>query len=151
MLINSCNHYTKIKSPFDHLKNDFHFLSKIFFMIKWTEGFFIFIWQCVKTHQLKMLKFLRAPILKNNCERLLLSHRYLVKRQTKHHTTSTEMDLLISPIENTLLKVRRLKLRFIKMWNKVFKSRLSTFCGRQPLTTLKGYGLLRRTISLQIF
>ena len=49
MLINSCNHYTKIKSPFYHLKNDFHFLSKIFFMIKWTEGFFIFIWQCVKT------------------------------------------------------------------------------------------------------
>ena len=150
MLINSCNHYTKIKSPFYHLKNDFHFLSKIFFMIKWTEGFFIFIWQCVKTHQLKMLKFLRAPILKNNCERLLLSHRYLVKRQTKHHYVHWD-GLTCFTHWKYFTKVRRLKLRFIKMWDKVFKSRLSTFCGRQPLATLKGYGLLKRTISLQIF
>ena len=28
------------------------------------------------------------------------------------------------------------------MWDKVFKSGLSKFCGRQPLKTFKGYGLL---------
>ena len=134
--LNRASHQTDSKKPSEVPEKAYNFIKKSF------------------QHRLfpaNIAKFLRAPILKNNCERLLLSHRYLVKRQTKHHTTSTEMDLLISPIENTLLKVRRLKLRFIKMWNKVFKSRLSTFCGRQPLTTLKGYGLLRRTISLQIF
>ena len=29
------------------------------------------------------------------------------------------------------------------IWGKVFKSRLSKFCGRQPLKNLKGYGLLK--------
>ena len=29
-----------------------------------------------------------------------------------------------------------------------FKSGLSKFCGRQPLKNLKGYGLLKQTISL---
>ena len=36
-------------------------------------------------------------------------------------------------------------------WDKVFKSGLSKFCGRQPLKNLKGYGLLKQTISLQNF
>ena len=35
--------------------------------------------------------------------------------------------------------------------DKFFKSGLSKFCGRQPLKNLKGYGLLKQTISLQIF
>ena len=34
---------------------------------------------------------------------------------------------------------------------KVFKSGPSKNCGRQPLKNLKGYGLLRQTIFLQIF
>ena len=38
----------------------------------------------------------------------------------------------------------------IKIWNKVFKSGPSKICGRQPLKNLKGYGLLKQTISLQI-
>ena len=37
------------------------------------------------------------------------------------------------------------------LWDKVFKSGLSKFCGRQPLKNLKGYDLLKQTISLQIF
>ena len=37
------------------------------------------------------------------------------------------------------------------VWDKVFKSGLSKFCGRQPLKNFKGYGLLKQTISLQIF
>ena len=34
-------------------------------------------------------------------------------------------------------------------WDRVFKSGLSKFRGRQPLTNLKGYGLLKWTVSLQ--
>ena len=36
------------------------------------------------------------------------------------------------------------------IWDKVFKSGLSKFCGTQPLKKLKGYGKLKQTISLQI-
>ena len=34
------------------------------------------------------------------------------------------------------------------IWDRVFKSGLTKFCGRQPLKNLKGYGLLKQTISL---
>ena len=37
------------------------------------------------------------------------------------------------------------------MWDKVFKSGASKIRGRQPLKHLKEYGLLKQTISLQIF
>ena len=30
-------------------------------------------------------------------------------------------------------------------WNKVFKNGPSNICGRQPLKTLKGYGMLKQT------
>ena len=36
-------------------------------------------------------------------------------------------------------------------WDKVLKNGPSKICGRQPLKNLKGYGLLKQTISLQIF
>ena len=32
-------------------------------------------------------------------------------------------------------------------WNKIFKNGPSKACGRQPLKSLKGYGLLKQTIS----
>ena len=35
------------------------------------------------------------------------------------------------------------------IWNKVFKSGLSKFCGRQPLKNFKGYGLLKQTTFFQ--
>ena len=35
--------------------------------------------------------------------------------------------------------------------DKVFKNGQSKICGRQPLKNLKGYGLLKRTISRHIF
>ena len=37
------------------------------------------------------------------------------------------------------------------IWDKVFKSGPSKICRRQPLKNLKGYGLLKHAISLQIF
>ena len=37
------------------------------------------------------------------------------------------------------------------IWDKVFKNGPSKICGRQPLKSLKGYGLLMQTISLQTF
>ena len=36
-------------------------------------------------------------------------------------------------------------------WDKAFKNRPSNICGRQPLKYLKGYSLLKETISLQFF
>ena len=36
-------------------------------------------------------------------------------------------------------------------WDKVFKNGSSKISGRQPLKNLKGYGLLKQTISLQNF
>ena len=36
-------------------------------------------------------------------------------------------------------------------WDKVLKNGPSKICGRQPLKNLKGYGLLKQTISLQFF
>ena len=36
-------------------------------------------------------------------------------------------------------------------WDKVFKNGTSEICGRQSLKNLKWYGLLKQTISLQIF
>ena len=35
--------------------------------------------------------------------------------------------------------------------HKVFNNGASKICGRQPLKNLKGYGLLKQTIPLQIF
>ena len=42
---------------------------------------------------------------------------------------------------------------FIKkgIWDKAFKSGPSKICGRQRLQNLKGYALLKQTMSLQIF
>ena len=37
------------------------------------------------------------------------------------------------------------------IWDEVFKNGPSKICGRQPLNNLIGYGLLKQTISLQIF
>ena len=37
------------------------------------------------------------------------------------------------------------------IWDKVFKSGPSKNCGRQPSKNLNGYGLLRKTVSIQIF
>ena len=42
------------------------------------------------------------------------------------------------------------RLRYF-IWVKVFQDGPSEICGRQPLKNLKWYGLLRQTISLQIF
>ena len=42
-------------------------------------------------------------------------------------------------------------MKFRNKWVKVFKNGPSKICGRQPLKNLKGYGLLKQTISLQIF
>ena len=39
----------------------------------------------------------------------------------------------------------------LSKWDKVFKNGSSKICGRQPLKNLKGYGLLKRGIVLQIF
>ena len=36
-------------------------------------------------------------------------------------------------------------------WDKVFKNGRSKICERQPLKNLKGYGLLKQIISVQIF
>ena len=41
--------------------------------------------------------------------------------------------------------------RLNQKWDKVFKIGPSKICGKQPLKDLKGYGLLKQTISLQIF
>ena len=35
-----------------------------------------------------------------------------------------------------------------EIWDKVFKSKPNKICGRQPLKNLKGYGLLKQTISI---
>ena len=37
------------------------------------------------------------------------------------------------------------------IWDKVFKNGPSKICGRQPFKHLKGYGLLKQTLILQIF
>ena len=37
------------------------------------------------------------------------------------------------------------------IWDKVFKSGLSKFCGRQHLKNVQGYDLFKKTISLEIF
>ena len=37
------------------------------------------------------------------------------------------------------------------MWDEVFKSGPSKFCGRQPLKYLKGYGLLSRPYPFKFF
>ena len=47
-------------------------------------------------------------------------------------------------------KDRDLKI-LLDIWNKVFKSGVSKFCGRQPLEKFKRYGLFKQTISLEIF
>ena len=37
------------------------------------------------------------------------------------------------------------------LWDKVFNSGLNKFCGRQPLKKLKGYRILKQTISFKFF
>ena len=51
-------------------------------------------------------------------------------------------------IQQRLLCIRRM---WHKKWDKLFENGLSKFCGRQPLKNLKGYGLLKHTITLQNF
>ena len=41
--------------------------------------------------------------------------------------------------------------RALNNWDKVFNSGLIKFCGRQPVKGLKAYGLLKQTISLEMF
>ena len=54
--------------------------------------------------------------------------------------------------QNLLMKHLKLKLtNSCNIWDKVLKSGPSKICGRQSLKNLKGYGLLKQTISLQIF
>ena len=39
---------------------------------------------------------------------------------------------------------------FQNKWKEEFKSGLSKFCGKQPLKNMKGYGVLKQTISFHI-
>ena len=47
--------------------------------------------------------------------------------------------------------MKALKTLLTNRWDKVFKGESSKICGTQPLKNLKGYGLIKQTISLQIF
>ena len=40
---------------------------------------------------------------------------------------------------------------FTYIWDKLFKNGRSKICGRQPLKNSKGHGLIKQTVSLQIF
>ena len=54
---------------------------------------------------------------------------------------------LRTPVDNCFGKF----LEHWHTWDQVLKSGLSDICGWQPLKNLKGYGLLKLAISLQIF
>ena len=53
-------------------------------------------------------------------------------------------DGIISDMERTKEAIVRV---IFSIWNKVLKIGLSNFCRRQPLKSLKEYGLLKQTIS----
>ena len=59
----------------------------------------------------------------------------------------------LSPVRLTFyIKIIKLFVcLIICIWHKVFKRGPSKICGRQPLKILRRYGLLKHTISLQIF
>ena len=57
-----------------------------------------------------------------------------------NHISSFKNEVQMS---NTLLRKYVWELTPTLKWNKVFKSGLNTFCGRQPLKNLKRYGLLK--------
>ena len=52
---------------------------------------------------------------------------------------------------NIMQKFVEISLSRINKWTKVFKNGPGEICGRQPLKNLKGYALLKQTISIQIF
>ena len=56
----------------------------------------------------------------------------------------------VNAVMKTYFKLKdRLQISLL-IWHKVFKRRLSKFCGRQQLKNLKRRGLLKEIISLQI-
>ena len=73
---------------------------------------------------------------------ICISHMFPFKTTDTHH----------DGLERTLTSKPPITAPIIEdIWDKVFKSGLSKFCGRQPLKNLKGYGLLQQTISLEVF
>ena len=69
--------------------------------------------------------------------------------------SKTKMKVLTVTKESTHTLVVRYPVEFYNMmcykWDNVFKNGPSKTCARQPLKNLKGYGLLKQTISLQFF
>ena len=57
-----------------------------------------------------------------------------------NHISSFKNEVQMS---NTFLRKYVWELTPTLKWNKVFKSGLNIFCGRQPLKNLKRYGLLK--------
>ena len=63
---------------------------------------------------------------------------------------------ILKNVSLCLQTIQKLRLDYVSftakkhIWDKVFKNGPSKICGRQPLKNLK-YGLLKQTISLQIF
>ena len=71
-------------------------------------------------------------------------HKGLERSKQQNHTKNEAFVRYETGFEKTLSDIPYI-------WDKVFQSGPSKICGRQPLKNLKGYGLLKWTISLQIF
>ena len=70
----------------------------------------------------------------------------------KDFNDSFSQHIVLSTQYASLFDLTSVILYFVfDIWDKVFKSGLSKFCGRQPLKNFKGYGLLKEKISLEFF
>ena len=65
--------------------------------------------------------------------------------------SSTRLIMIESALLFTICKFIKSCLNSSDKWVKLFKNRSSKTCARQSLKNLKWYGMLRQTISLQIF
>ena len=78
---------------------------------------------------------------------------FSVKGRKFSHTSESYKLQLVSVTTNfvTIFWDIYITWNWLDIWVKVFKNGTSKICGRQPLKNMKWYGVLRQTVSLQVF
>ena len=117
----------------------FHSIPNLLVMIKEKIHWISAVGICMTFKQKYLYLYLFTVIFR---EKIIIARMfYLIGLSTNICSVTLTLLLIVAFWFATLIS---------SIWDKVFKKRPSKICGRQPLKNLKGYGLLKQTISLKI-
>ena len=117
--------------------------------IKWAKNVSKKAWYCIQNTLDKI--YFRCIVLSFLKNRLHIWQKMTNTMPNDFLWVSFDANEKNKAIFSSLYFFRVHKLDIMYIWEKVFKSKPSKICGRKPLKNLKGYGLLKQTISLQFF